>query len=194
MGQLEHEFTPRLSQWLKLTMQINTSAGGEPRACWLWRGAVNPRGYPRTLWAGTRVHPRRPVWEQTYGAIENLLFVCADCGNRLCVRPQHLFLSDQRRHSQTQLDGPTAPNTITNDVVTALRSLRARGHRIVALADRFHLSVPVTSRLIYRIACQEFDSLLTLEQWIDQLSELDEAHVMGALEHTGRPRYPELNP
>lgn len=65
--------------------------------CWLWQGGVDAEGHGRIgLFRGT-ASPRRYAWEITNGALPSSKQVRTTCGNRLCVRPDHLRLGKGRR-------------------------------------------------------------------------------------------------
>lgn len=58
--------------------------------CWLWTGAVNDSGYG-AIWDGYRlVYAHRLSYEMHGGAIPEGLDLDHLCGNRVCVRPEHL--------------------------------------------------------------------------------------------------------
>jgi HNH endonuclease len=67
--------------------------------CWLWTGSVTRFGYGQF---GVMVAPglrrmipaHRFAWEQAWGAIPERVDVLHLCGNRNCVRPDHLTLRD----------------------------------------------------------------------------------------------------
>lgn len=59
--------------------------------CWLWTGATSG-GYPSVRWNGKGSTVARVLYRELYGDPPHNRFVRTTCGDKLCVRPEHLYL------------------------------------------------------------------------------------------------------
>ena len=65
------------------------------KGCWLWQASVDQDGYGMVWWDGRTRRAHRVAWELEHGApppAEKRLV--QTCGQRACVRPDHLALQD----------------------------------------------------------------------------------------------------
>lgn len=128
--------------------------------CWVWQGRLNRQGYgEHRAWdkasRGKYFAAHRLAWELTYGPIPkgegyHGTVVAHRCDNRACVRPDHLFLTDQRGNLQDCLDKGrgnkafgerSAKAVLTEGEVLAIRHDASRGMDRAALAKRHGVCV-----------------------------------------------------
>jgi len=59
--------------------------------CWVWFGHQGKSG-GLTRWDGRRQGAHRVAWQIEFGPVPEKMLVLHKCKNRLCVRPDHLYL------------------------------------------------------------------------------------------------------
>lgn len=117
--------------------------------CWNWCASTNGGGYGQ-IWDDNkrrRIDAHRLSWEIHFGRIPEGLSVLHRCDNRLCVRPDHLFLgfqSDNIRDAWNKgrlvFGQKQWCAKLTDDDVRAIRILRLRGHSLKFLATKYGVS------------------------------------------------------
>jgi hypothetical protein len=127
--------------------------------CWQWQGAVSTDGYGLYTYLGVTRRAHRWVYEEAAGPIPNGTYVLHHCGDRLCMRPEHLYVGDhaesmrqrdalgrtargQRHGSQTRPSRVMAAEEHWDSrldwvAVREIRARHARGESTRTLAGRF---------------------------------------------------------
>jgi len=91
-------------------------------SCWEWQAAKNSHGYGVIQANGKLCGAHRVSWELHNGPVPDGLSVLHHCDNRVCVRPDHLFV------------GTVVDNT--NDMVAKGRQAQGTVHGSAKLTDR----------------------------------------------------------
>lgn len=116
--------------------------------CWEWTGYVNPQtGYAYTYGLDRKpVSVHREAYRISVGPIPNGLLVCHRCDNKICVRPDHLFLGTVRDNAidaqqKGRLSHGASHHTskLTSEQVKEIVALRALGLSYGALGRQFSI-------------------------------------------------------
>ena len=121
----------------------------EQTGCWVWQRAINPDGYGMVVVKTERgrksMSAHRHFWQEANGPVPEGLELDHLCRNRACVNPAHLEpvtrTENQRRSPHRRLN---------QELVAEMRELRESGWTLVRLSEKFHVSVPVVSKICRR--------------------------------------------
>jgi hypothetical protein len=105
--------------------------------CWLWAGAVTPRGYGRFGVNRKTKNAVRVSYTIFNGQIPDKLFVLHKCDIPACVNPDHLFLGTNRDNVDDMLrkgrsrSGEKHPNAkLTRSQVMEIRASKLGSEKI----------------------------------------------------------------
>lgn len=115
--------------------------------CWEWTASTTSGGYGQLASGGgvTYGTPKplpahRVSWELHFGPIPEGMEVCHRCDNRICVRPDHLFLGTHSENVADMVAKGRSPNRkLTADEVSEIRRLHSEGYSARRLARDFGL-------------------------------------------------------
>ena len=129
--------------------------------CWLWTGSAHTSGYGRIGRGGARAgmaYAHRVSWEMHNSRpVPSGHYVAHTCDVKLCVNPQHLFLSrgnDENMRDAANKDRiahgeRSGLHKFTDAQVEEARRLGARGETQLRISNRLGMSRPYVSELLH---------------------------------------------
>lgn len=132
--------------------------------CWLWTGSTGRGGYGTFRdFDGKDIAAHRFSLEWHTGEVPGALLVCHSCDNRLCVRPEHLFLGTHAENSQDMVRkrrNHLPQRKLTFEIAQEIRSLYALGDLSQdQLAERFGVSQSNVSNILLKRCYSEANYL-----------------------------------
>lgn len=128
--------------------------------CWEWQGSTSGRGYGCMVPQKKKVLAHRFSYQLHCGSIPPGVLVCHHCDNPKCVRPDHLFLGtindnnqDKKNKGRCVRGHAVHTSKLTENDVRDIRAERDRGVPVVAIAERYGVSV------------RSVQSILSKETW-----------------------------
>ncbi|WP_430765299.1 HNH endonuclease [Pseudomonas syringae] len=137
--------------------------------CWEWIGATNSSGYGKFGAGGKRgatLLAHRVSHQMHIGPIPLGMYVCHRCDNRICVKPQHLFLGTptdnnrdmvakgrQRGYDRSGEGNPAAKITLSR--AREIRALALSGKKRAAIAEMFGISSGQVGQIVTGKAWKE---------------------------------------
>jgi hypothetical protein len=122
------------------------------QTCWIWTGALIPKGYGMIGKDGGRELAHRVAYELFIGPIPEGMFVLHRCDNRRCVNPKHLFLGTNTDNMQDMIAKGRARHIRGEECSFAklnaelVRSIRIDTRTCEAIATELGLSATTVER------------------------------------------------
>ncbi len=124
--------------------------------CWLWLAGRNSNGYGSFGFQGKCYGAHVIAFADEYGCLPSPLSVCHFCDNRICVRPDHMWIGtnldnwDDMRTKMRHTHGEAhAAAKFSDEDIANIRLLRSQGVSGAELARRYGVH-KVTAEVIIR--------------------------------------------
>lgn len=113
--------------------------------CWLWTASQKGQGYGSFgIASGTMRRAHRVAWEMEHGPIPPGGHILHSCGNRLCVRVEHLRVGTHKENMiERSASGTTyrrGPAKLSVDAVSEMRRMRDGGETVASIARHIGIS------------------------------------------------------
>lgn len=127
--------------------------------CWNWTAARTNSGlgYGHFFVRGRWIRTHRFSWTVAFGEIPKGRMVLHKCNNKLCVRPDHLYLGNAEDNQRDRIasgngnQGERHPlHRLTADIVRQIRSRHHNGEKAKDLAREFGIGSGHLCNIIHR--------------------------------------------
>lgn len=144
--------TEELKQRLFSRLEVDSLTG-----CWNWTGPKIGKGYGmiRVPWTRTPGYIHRLSWMIANGDIPEGMQVCHKCDNRICARPDHLFLGtcgdnlqDMKGKGRHLYGERNTEAKLTEEQVLQIHALGKTGLSQAKIAARFGVGQMTISRIL----------------------------------------------
>jgi len=127
----------------------------DAKACWLWVGQGNGRGYGMFAVIGrTRIPAHKFAWLASRGEVPAGMEVCHSCDVPRCVNPDHLFLGSHRdNHLDSVRKGRKRAwglQKLNAEQVLQIRARAEAGEMQRSLAREFGIARHTVSQILHR--------------------------------------------
>jgi DNA-binding XRE family transcriptional regulator len=129
--------------------------------CWIWNGGQFQNGYGKFTIKGRQYRAHRVSYELAHGPIPADALLRHTCGNRLCVRPEHLKWGGVRESHAAQMTNMNRSRVakLTEQDVRQIRQ-RYADHEITQrqLAKEYGISVATVQSVLDRRSWRHVDA------------------------------------
>src|SRR5258708_7500101 len=131
------------------------------QTCWNWKGSKGKRGYGTFCLCGVIHYPHRVSYIIEHGHIRGGLHVLHKCDNRLCVRPDHLFVGTNAENNADMVSKKRHPfgEKSGRAILTEKQILEIRKKWIPKKVTAGQLAIE------FGVSRRNIRSILTRESW-----------------------------